>query len=156
MKFILLAVLLLVTSCELRPKRVGAGGKNAGVSDPAGGGSSASKDIGIIDLEPSDSFDSYMSVGTFLQKELDATTTSGKIVKVYVMIRQENSVKKNFDFLKSSISPITPAITDAIDAAKNKGISTVEFDIDLKALKDSMSVINKAVSAIEISLGTIE
>lgn len=156
MKFILLAVLLLVTSCDLRPKRAGGGGKNPGVSDPSGNGSASNKDIGVIDLEPTDSFDSYMSVGNFLQKELDATTTSGKIVKVYVMIRQENSVKKNFDFLKSSISPITPAITEAIDAAKNKGISTVEFDVDLKALKDSISVINKAVSAIEISLSTVE
>lgn len=96
--------------------------------------------------------DAYLSIGPYLQKELDAPVGAPKMLKVYAQIRQENSVSKNFDDLKASISPADPAISAAIEAAQKSGLSTVEFEIEVSSLKGALGMVNKALSSIEISL----
>lgn len=158
MKIILMTFLILLTSCELRPKKPGvSGGKQVGADGSGGnkpGGPQGAPPV-EINLEPTESVDDYLSIGSYLQSELSRSPTS-KTVKIFVMIRQENSVGRNFDTLKESLKPLAPAVAAAIDAAKSKGYSTVEFEIELGVLKASLGIINKAVSSIELSLGTIK
>ncbi|RYZ60388.1 MAG: hypothetical protein EOP07_00970 [Proteobacteria bacterium] len=146
MKFLFISVLVLLTACEIRPTRIGPNKKGSGGAMPM----PTDPQVQIpVHNEP---IDAYLSIGPYLQKELDAPVGAPKMLKVYAQIRQENSVSKNFDDLKASISPADPAISAAIEAAQKSGLSTVEFEIEVSSLKGALGMVNKALSSIEISL----
>lgn len=146
MKFLVISVLLLLSACDIRPTRIGVGQRGSGGATPM------PVDPAVQIPAHNEPIDSYLSIGPYLQKELDAPVTAPKVLKVYAQIRQENSVTKNFDDLKASISPVDPAISAAIEAAQKSGLSTVEFDIEVSSLKATLGMVNKALSSIEISL----
>ena len=151
MNIIFIAFLLILATCSGRPSRYFEGAKLPGASNANPDTGSTS---GPTEAELDDSVDTYLSIGTFLQKELDKTDNSGKFVKIFVLMRQDNLVPKNFDILKAAILPANPLLSEAIDLSKKNGFSTVEVEVEINSLRTTLGSINKAVSSMEISLGT--
>lgn len=153
MKFVCasLALLLAVSACNKRPARPGKKVNSAGVIGNPG---TPDGPLGFVDSN--DPLDSYLSIGPYLQKEFDTADSAGKVVKVYLQVRQENSVEANYESLKELMGPMNPSISPALDAAYKKGDTTVEFESDVASLKTSVAMINKAASGIEISLPSIK
>ena len=96
------------------------------------------------------------SIGPYLQKEFDADDNASKTVKVYMQVRQENSIEKNFADLKTSMGKLHASVGPALEAALKKGDTTVEFEAEVGPLKTTVATLNKAVSGIEISLPTVK
>jgi hypothetical protein len=153
MKFLFISVLVLLTACEIRPTRIGPGKKGSGGAMPSPPSPPSPYPEQLPEIPAhNEPIDSYLSIGPYLQKELEAPAGAPKVIKIYAQIRQENSVSKNFDDLKAAIAPTDKAISAAIEAAQKSGLSTVEFDIEVSSLKSALGNVNKALSSIEISL----
>lgn len=149
-----LSLLVFASACNVRPKRPdGMHKTGSALPDPNNPGQ-GEQNPGFVDSN--DPLDSYLSVGPYLQKEFDTAESAGKVVKVYLQVRQENSVEKNYASLKELMGSVNASIPSALDAAQKKGDSTVEFEADVASLKTSVTMINKAASGIEISLPTVK
>ncbi|RYZ73484.1 MAG: hypothetical protein EOP09_01825 [Proteobacteria bacterium] len=155
MKSILFATLVLTflsSACSPRPvrpvlKKSGGAAADVGPSKP---------ESYPAFVDSNDPLDSYLSIGPYLQKEFDAADSANKTVKVYMQIRQENSIEKNFADLKVSMGKLHASVVPALEAAQKKGDTTVEFDAEVGSLKTTVATLNKAVSGIEISLPTVK
>lgn len=155
-----LSALVFLGACNVRPDRVKGRGKGK-VTTPGGAtpmpGEGESNPVGIPKfVDSNDPLDTYLSVGPFLQKEFDSTQGPGKTVKVYLQVRQENSVEKNIASLKEIIGPLHASIPSALDSALKKGDTTVEFEADVSSLKTSVTMMNIAASGIELSLPQVK
>lgn len=150
---LVLSFVTLLHACNKPPKRpdITRNAQNALPGDPA----NPSAGIPVF-VDSNDPLDSYLSIGPYLQKEFDSVDGSGKTVKVFLQIRQENSVEKNIESLKHILGSVHVSASPALDSALKKKASTVEFEADVAKLKNEISKINLAVSGIEVSLPALK
>ena len=125
------------------------------MSPPSSADSSTTDETAPGDAVPLESIDNYLSIGNYLQKELNKPDNNSATVSVFVLLRQDNSVSANFDTLKAALLPANPSLSETIDLAKKQGLSTVEIEVEIGALKAALKLIKKAACSIEISLGTV-
>ncbi|RZA19667.1 MAG: hypothetical protein EOP10_19260 [Proteobacteria bacterium] len=138
----------------MRPTLKNSSGAAEGGSNTPGKPESSESYPAFVDSN--DPLDSYLSIGPYLQKEFDADGNASKTVKVYMQVRQENSVEKNFADLKTSMGKLHASVEPALEAALKKGDTTVEFEAEVGPLKTTVATLNKAVSGIEISLPSVK
>ncbi len=154
--YISLSLAVLLSACNVRPKRVDVLGNNSGAIEGPGQKPGNGESKPKMFEDSNDPLDTYLSVGPYLQKEFDSADSANKTVKVYLQIRQENNVEKNISSLKELIGKMHPSIVPALDSALKKGDSTVELEAEIAPLKTSVTMINKAVSGIELSLPSVK
>jgi len=168
MKIILLSLVIFVSSCSrFTESRPHIKGKNNGATAepskpsypdknpaeiPATMGGTKDESNNIATTPP---LDSYLSIGSFLQKELEKTDNAGNTVKVYAQLRQENELSSNLNNLKKTLTAASTNLAQAVDDAKKRKVSSVEFDVEINALKSNLGSLAIPLSSIEMSASAI-
>ncbi len=152
MKIVILFMMLVLASCSVWKKNH----PGLGSTDPLAKDIEAPPaEVVPVPEEIIEPIDTFLSIGAYLQKELDKVDNNGKIFRVFVQMRQDNSLARNLDLLRDRLLPANPTLGEAIESARKQNFSTLEFDVEITSLKESLTTINKAVSGIEISMGSL-